>query len=282
MKKIIAFSLLITAPFLGIFAYSPTTPNSGTQSKATNLTSAQKTLSAQQALEQETQNILKANISTKEAVSDLNKAKRAVKLGISPIIDVINETGKPLTLYGLDNGNAQKLMVLAAHGTPVQTVNIPIGVEFIYVESTKACTPVSLVNGLQALTIVTKNDIGSFSYTINPLVPQYGNHIFVYNSSKDPQTVVLAIENKSTIDNLKSFLGLSSSSSKTMSLVHTIPAQTSYVFSVPPVAKTNSLTPITISSVKFGTTNMKKPITVTPSLHNTFVIAPNGKLIQSK
>jgi hypothetical protein len=284
MKKILLISLLVSSPLLALTTTptKPTTTKKVTTPKAT-LTAAKAKLEAAQAkLKVEAADVKKAAAAKAQAAIHLDKTKRSVSLGIQPVIDVVNQTNRSLTLYGVSATKTQVLTQLPGGTTPVQTVTIPAGVESIYVESASASTPVSLANGIQAIAVLQKSEFGALTYTLKPLIPQYGNHILIYNGSTTSQTARLTLDNSTVWTSVKAFFSASPSSPQQVNLIYTIEPDTTYTCVIPPFADATTLSPIAVSTAKFGIKNGDTPITIKTADHNTFVITPNGILVQSQ
>ena len=300
MKKILLISLLAYSPIFALVSAPKTAPKTTVSVKKAvtpkaTLQAAQAKLKAAQAkLAQEQADLDKATVAKVQAAAHLDKTKRSVDMGILSSIDVVNQTFSPLTLYGISNNTSQVLAQLpGGRKTPAQTVKTK-GVEFIYVESTSASTPISIANGIQAITISQKSDFGAFTYTLKPLIPEYGNHVLIYNGSTTSQTARLTLNNSSLWKSVKAFFSASSSNAQQINLIYTIAPNTTYVCAIPPFAEPETLTPITLATATFGIKNgttwklSQPPINITTANHNTFVIVPSSipgdypTLVQSK
>ena len=181
-------------------------------------------------------------------------------------IDVLNTTQKTLQLYGVKRGNNLPIYIgKVGYHPPAKTVTIPIGIEYIFIGKLAQSNKV-YAKDISALTVSPSTNENHL-YNIDTTTLHYGEHVFIYNSTNNIQKVRLQL---SVTLPIKGWTGISNTKTS-LSLEYVLPPKTGSIKTIPKIQMPGSQEKKAhISLIK------QKPLTITTSKHNSFVIT-SGK-----
>jgi hypothetical protein len=206
--------------------------------------------------------------------------KQSVAVAVANTIHIINQTKNDLGLYIITTDNQLEHIQNLDAATVMTSVSIPERSSKIYVQDINHCAPISLTNGLQAITI-TNQDNWSQIYTMQPLIPQYENYVLIYNGSLKQQQAFLELTMPSN-----SWVSSLFEKAQKLSISKTMQPQTIYIIEIPKLFDTHSSgnpKPINPTSINFSvsTLSAQSSFPIMLNTNNNFMITQQNSLIQS-
>lgn len=179
---------------------------------------------------------------------------------------VFNRTGRTITLYGKSADNSGRLLATFKTGdAPAQMITIPTNIDTLYVQDPARSTLLPLDEGVKLVTIAIASSVGTFTYTLNSIAPEYGEHVTIYNATDNDQIVIMKTSAKVP--------GLFSFTTATQSYAYTIPAQTMLLITIPQLA----LPATQDKKVQCGLPNSETPLTINSNEQNMFIVTQDNR-----